>query len=219
MEKVEFINNITYNWGNKAIYGGENGRYNIINNIFIPGPATGSSANEILEPYKPYGRFYLAGNLIADGELFFNAGWENVSVPSLEMNKINEKEAFAFNNPTTPMDAELVYAKILEKAGASLMRDETDSRVIDEIQNRSYTFGKFGIIDSQNETGGWPQLRSQQAPKDTDGDGIPDEWEIRHGLNPLDPADGNAFTNDHYYTNLEVYLNYLITNNQSIQKP
>jgi pectate lyase len=49
-------------------------------------------------------------------------------------------------------------------------------------------------------------LKSLPAPKDTDGDGMPDDWERQHGLNPNDPADGNAVNSDGY-TMLEHYLN------------
>ena len=63
-----------------------------------------------------------------------------------------------------------------------------------------------GIIDSQEDVGGWPMLNSLPAPKDTDHDGMPDEWERQNGLNPNDPSDRNGITADGY-TNLEVCLN------------
>jgi len=44
---------------------------------------------------------------------------------------------------------------------------------------------------------------------DSDHDGIPDEWEKAHGLNPNDPADANGDYNGDGYTNLEKYLNSL----------
>ena len=65
-----------------------------------------------------------------------------------------------------------------------------------------------GIIDSQNDVGGWPLLKSKKAPRDTDHDGMPDKWEKRHGLNPKDAADG-AKLSANGYTNLEIYLNHL----------
>jgi alpha-tubulin suppressor-like RCC1 family protein len=42
--------------------------------------------------------------------------------------------------------------------------------------------------------------------KDTDGDGIPDSWEILHGLNPLDPSDANQDPDDDGLTNYQEYL-------------
>ena len=48
------------------------------------------------------------------------------------------------------------------------------------------------------------------AAKDTDGDGIPDEWETANGLNPKSKADGAKYTLSKTYTNLEVYLNSLV---------
>lgn len=39
---------------------------------------------------------------------------------------------------------------------------------------------------------------------------MPDEWEKAHGLNP-DAADGSAYNLSPRYTNLEVYLNELVS--------
>ena len=41
---------------------------------------------------------------------------------------------------------------------------------------------------------------------DTDDDGMPDDWERTHDLDPVDPADRNGHALDTEYTNLEVYL-------------
>ena len=65
-----------------------------------------------------------------------------------------------------------------------------------------------GIIDSQNDVGGWPQLNTLPAPADSDHDGMPDEWEKTHGLNPNDSSDRNL-TDKEGWTNLECYLNGL----------
>ena len=67
---------------------------------------------------------------------------------------------------------------------------------------------KSGIIDSQNDVGGWPMLNSLPAPEDSDHDGMPDEWEKAQQLNPNDPDDRNLTDKDGW-TNLERYLNGL----------
>jgi hypothetical protein len=210
LERAELVNNIIYNWGNKAIYGGEEGRYNIINNIFIPGPATRSSSRgEILETYDPAGTFYLSGNLLIEN---------NTPVTTTQINVSTEEETddaltdnpFTISNAATPQPAMDMYDIILEDAGASYRRDALDQRIIEDVRNRSYTYGRFGIIDSPADTEGWPQLATAPPPPDTDNDGIPDEWEQLMGLNPNDPADNSAHTLHTHYTNIEVYLNGLV---------
>lgn len=54
-----------------------------------------------------------------------------------------------------------------------------------------------------------PILKSEAALKDTDGDGMPDDYETKNGLNPNDPSDG-AQRSKSGFTNLEVYLNSLV---------
>jgi len=66
---------------------------------------------------------------------------------------------------------------------------------------------KSGIIDSQKDVGGWPELKSTTAPTDTDHDGMPDEWEKEHGLNAASAEDGSQDTDKDGYTNVEEYLN------------
>ncbi|HNF03730.1 MAG TPA: pectate lyase, partial [Ferruginibacter sp.] len=57
----------------------------------------------------------------------------------------------------------------------------------------------------------WPALQSLPAPADADRDGMPDEWERKNKLNPQDPNDASAFSLHRYFTNLEVYINDLVT--------
>ena len=213
MEKTELVNNIIYNWGNKAMYGGENGRYNIVGNVFIPGPATRPNVQqEILEPYMPFGKYFLKGNVFYIQGQTTLAGWEHVGVSSDQKDIIRAYEPFPFHNHSVHTDAMQAYEQVLLLAGASRFRDEVDTRIVSEVRSQTYTFGRGGIIDSQQQVGGWPVLRSLPAPLDSDGDGIPDEWELQHGLNPFNPDDASEFSLDTQYTNLEIYLNSIITN-------
>lgn len=41
---------------------------------------------------------------------------------------------------------------------------------------------------------------------DTDGDGIPDGWEVQYGLNPRNPSDASADPDGDGFTNLEEYV-------------
>lgn len=110
------------------------------------------------------------------------------------------------------------YERVLDFVGASLKRDAVDARVVNET--RTGTAGCMvasngsinGYIDSQQDVGGWPTYAQGAVKTDTDGDGIPDEWEEMFGLDKNSAADGNTKTLDPTgrYTNLEVYLHYLV---------
>jgi hypothetical protein len=80
-----------------------------------------------------------------------------------------------------------------------------DERVINNVREH-----KGRLINSQDQVGGWPTLKTLPAPQDSDGDGMPDPWETAHGLNPNDATDGPKDRNNDGYTNLEEYLNSLV---------
>lgn len=74
------------------------------------------------------------------------------------------------------------------------------------VTKDNWNGGIRGIIDSQQDVGGWPVLKSPTPPTDSDHDGMPDNWEKQHSLNPLDSNDGALMAHDCPYTNLEIYL-------------
>jgi hypothetical protein len=121
----------------------------------------------------------------------------------------------------TTHTAEEAFERVLNYAGASLYRDVLDEAIVNDTRNGEATYTgkdcKRGIINSQDdlkpegagdEWSAWPELKSKAAPSDTDGDGIPDDWEIQQGLDPNNPEDGK--TTGDQYTNLEIYLNELV---------
>lgn len=119
-------------------------------------------------------------------------------------------------------------------AGASLSRDAVDKRLADDVKNGKANVmegsngSKNGVIDRPSDTttasqafgevasDGYPVLAATDEEiaraKDSDGDGIPDYYEELFGLDRNNAADGNAKTLDPkgLYTNLEVYLHYLV---------
>lgn len=107
--------------------------------------------------------------------------------------------------------AEQAYKLVLDKAGASLVRDEIDERIVKEVEKGTYTYGNKGMIDSQEQVGGFLKTILQTSTEpDSDNDGMPDIWEVNNQLNPNDPSDAAAYTLDKQYTNIEVYINSLI---------
>jgi hypothetical protein len=114
----------------------------------------------------------------------------------------NEFPTGEFSVPTQA--AREAYEGCLHYAGSSLARDTVDERLVRDI-----VAGRGRLLNSQNEVGGWDAYPELKRPIgwDTDGDGMPDEWERQHGLDPRNAADGNAGRERTGYTNLEKYLN------------
>lgn len=204
---LDFVNNVVYDWGGDAGYSGaaDEGTpsMNYVANYVIAGPSTPTSKrNRAFRGGSQNTLIYQTDNLIdsnvngiRDG---VNTGWA-MFVGSYTQQLIR----FDFP-PIGTDDAETAYIRVLDAAGHSLVRDSVDARVISEVMNDAGS-----LIDSQDQVGGWPDLQALAAPLDSDQDGIPDEWEIAHGLDPFDPADGSALT-ERGYTNLETYLNELV---------
>ena len=205
---------------------------NFIGNYYKPGPATdkGKVSYRIVNPGSrgddDYGKWYVSGNVIEGNKKASINNWDGGVQPSggdkaIDKIKLDKPWNAMKINEQSPQDA---YNAVLANAGCNKpVRDAVDSRIIEEVRNGNATFEggsykkrgrmadpslKSGIIDSQNDVGGWPELKSLPAPVDSDHDGMPDEWELKKGLNPNDSKDG-AEVASNGYTNLENYLNSL----------
>lgn len=145
-----------------------------------------------------------------------NASWENT--------KQNMKRDLPIEYVyTTTHSTKDAYTNVLAYAGASLKRDALDEMVVNDAKNNAANSGTGTGLDrgfinvpedvkypSGTELDGvLPLLKSTDAKADTDGDGMPDEWESANGLDPNDASDGAKATAAGY-TNLEVYLNSLV---------
>jgi hypothetical protein len=222
---VDFRNNAIYNWRDEASRGGEAGTFNMVNNYYKPGPAS-LKRQFFLHPLKKvsngvlvhnYGKFFLSGNVLEGNSTVTNDNWAGVSptagsssdIPGMRLNNALPSNVYEVTHTATE-----AYGKILQLAGASLIRDAVDNRIIEETRTGTFSFtgsngSTNGMIDHHRDAGGWPTLRSQPALKDSDGDGMPDAWELEMGLNP-------SVTNDReyklspYYTDIEVYINSIV---------
>lgn len=207
-EFVDFRNNVIFNWGENSIYGGENGSYNIVNNYFKAGPATTSSKiNRIVSPSEPYGKFYVDGNFVVGFKEISDDNWNGgVQCNNLIETKLTSE--IDISNTIKTDNSEEAYKIVLKNAGANICRDSVDERIVKSVQNGKSNF-KNGIIDSQNDVGGWPIIEIKKSEKDTDKDGIPDFWELKNNLNPNE-NDSNLKTISKMFSNIEVYSNSLI---------
>jgi hypothetical protein len=208
-ELVDFRNNVIFNWMGNNTYGGEKGRYNVVANFYKAGPASKKSVKHFLDPTRPYGQFFVDQNVRYDDDNVTRSN--SAGIKADHPDSVLRKDEFTVESVAF-QDARTAYDLVLKYAGASFHRDVVDARIVREVADGTATSGKSknGIIDSQDDVGGWPELKSMPAPKDNDKDGIDDEWERRNRLNPANGADAVTRTLDKNYDNLEVYLNSLV---------
>ena len=147
----------------------------------------------------------------------------NPSVSGLRREEMQLREPVKYYYVTTHTAAD-AFERVMDFSGASYRRDSHDELMVSDARSGEATYtgsgsgnGK-GIIDSPDDNRPadasadwtpWPVLAREAAPADTDGDGMPDEWETANGLNPNDPEDRNL-RDAEGYTMLEVYINSLV---------
>lgn len=239
-EIVDHRNNVVYNWGFNSAYGGEpsdldgvKAKINMVANYYKAGPATrtGSVQYRVVSPDPMtgygYSNWYIDSNTVALHPEVYTDNWlYGVQGPADADKLLMKSEStfpFLISSTQTPEDA---YLDIIRYAGCNLPRlDTVDSRILWETANGQALYGGAtwgagtGIIDSQTDVGGWPELFQGRSPLDSDHDGMPDEWELSHGLNITDPDDRNGDDNGNGYTNLEEYLNSINTYPYFIHPP
>ena len=219
-EAVDFRNNVIYDWQTNNAYAGEGGEYNMVNNYYRPGPNTKENVKgRIVNPYKKlpkldYGKFYLLGNISEAVPEVTADNWKGVSMnegSDADIPKAKAETPFAAES-VAMQSAKDAYELVLKGAGASFHRDTLDDRIINDVKNRTGRIidvqGGYphGTAYEQTATA-WPVLKTATAPKDSDGDGMPDGWEKKNGLNAADASDASGLKLHRFYTNVEVYIN------------
>lgn len=225
---MEYQNNVNFNWGRRnSCYGGENEAgegsshwCNFVGNYYKPGPAHPED-NVLIELSQARKGKQLTGPSLW---YFRDNVMEGVKTrDSWQM--ISNKTGFAIDQMRQPQllttteyqdyltpaeSAQKAYKHVLEKAG-TIHRDIIERRIITDVRSgkpkyQGKSAGKQGIIDSPADAEGWPQYALATPVADNDHDGMADEWERAHGLNPADPEDGKRVVSKEGYTALEVYL-------------
>jgi hypothetical protein len=129
--------------------------------------------------------------------------------------------------------ADKAYETVLANVGATLpKRDAVDLRVIQMVRTGQVSakvppdieadlshvgYSKeavngiiklipLGFITTPSQVGGYPDYKGTPN-KDSDGDGMPDDWEIKYKLNPNDASDASQDKDGDGYTNIEEFLN------------
>ncbi len=204
--------------------------FNIVANYYKPGPATkpGNVSYRIASPSfrseTDHGKWYIADNVVEGNDEVSAHNWDGGVQTDISVEKIKLDEPWP-SMSIKQQTAQKAYQTVLNNAGAIVpKRDAIDKRIINEVRTGNATFEGLsyknehqvadpskicGIIDTQNDVGGWPILKSAPAPTDSDNDGMPDVWEIENHLNKDDPNDRNIIAKDGY-TMLEKYLNSIV---------
>lgn len=222
---LDFRNNAIYDWGFRAGYTAVSPcNINYVGNYLKPGPSTKLNARGwAFHCGGPATKLFMAGNVLegfpsksGDDP---DANWKLVdkteSYGEAPVENSRMREPFPFGRmdaagaivPEDPSawtkSATDAWAYILDNVGATLpRRDPVDARVIDEARK-----GTGKLIDTQGEVGGWPEMPSEPAPADQDGDAMPDAWEKAHGLDPASAADAAADPDHDGYSNFEEWIN------------
>jgi hypothetical protein len=223
---LDIRNNVCYNWVHRTTDGGVR-KVNFVGNYYIPGPASRVFHFVIARIENPLPtdvqQFYIQGNVMEGYPQYEPDNWANggVRYNPRELPAIKLDEPFC-ESYITEHSARQAYESVMADVGANIPRlDPVDARIIKDVLNRSFTYkgsrsGLPGVIDSQKDSGGFPELRGGPAPQDSDHDGMPDDWETQRGLNPRDPTDGNADSTGDGYTNLEKYLNWIVESRRAV---
>ena len=220
-ERVDFRNNVIFNWGDNSSYGGESvGKYNIVANYYKAGPATKESKRFLItkvdmdknpkENPPGHGAYFIAENFMYNGSPEKGNDWKYVDYAERVKKKEARVETPFEYTPIMQHSAEDAFKWVLAYAGASLYRDEIDLRIAQETMLGRPRFkgsvtGRAGIIDTPEDVGGYLVYYAEESLPDSNNDGIPDGWLEQYYL-----GKSAHDLNEAGYTYLEVYLNGLV---------
>ena len=195
-------------------------------------PETARGKNAPLE----FGKAYVHGNITEGNEAVTRDNWaggvqtdDGHSQAMLMAAKVSEPFKHA---PLPIQPAQEAYETVLANAGATLpKRDAVDERVIqmvrtgqvstrkkpnvaEELSHVGYTEERVaelvqlidkGIITDITQVGGYPDYEGKPYA-DADSDGMPDDWEKQHALDPNDASDAAKDVSGDGYCNVEKYI-------------
>ena len=203
--------------------------YGMTSRYYINGNTTETNSGTITENRDWNGVNYDSGVFTIDGEKWsldtlnlYGDEVEHKANTDGDMCVRIKMDQPAPEGQVTTHSAATAFDKVMSYCGASLYRDDVDSRYMEEARTGTATYkgsvtNEDGLIDIVADVNGYTEdnFPSETRPEgfDTDQDGMPDEWETANGLDPNNPDDANLYTLDTekgWYTNVEVYINSLV---------
>jgi hypothetical protein len=184
-----------------------------------------------------FGRAYVHGNIMEGDDAVTKDNWnggvqiEDHADAAQLLDSVRSDKMFPMASVVILPTRE-AYDYVLANAGAILpRRDPVDTRIVEEVRSGKIKYSdnaqppavskfikrrlapdsyKKGIISDVSQVGGYPAYKGSPY-KDADNDGLPDNWEKSHGLNPHDAADaGRIDAKGGGYSNIELYLNSVV---------
>jgi hypothetical protein len=189
--------------------------------------------------YLVFGRCYVSGNIMEGYDEITKDNW-NGGVQLEELPNTGQYTDYLKVNKPLPMPqlaimaAKDAYQYVLNNAGATMpKRDAVDQRITEQARTGKINFienvklpekqfehrrlpidsYKQGIITDVVQVGGYPEYKGTPY-KDSDNDGMPDDWETKHGLNPKNAEDTSQDRDKDGYTNIEEFLNCVVDINK-----
>ncbi|KAA5542692.1 pectate lyase precursor [Roseiconus nitratireducens] len=222
----DFCNNLIYNcrggYADDGHGAAAKSPVNLYQNYYRRGPQT----QDRMYPFalSPHMSYYVRDNYFEDwGDQGHPRHWKwggpDRAPKWVQFNNNGrELDAPAKTPPIELVDAETAFALTLARAGC-WPRDRVTKRTVQEVKTKTGAWGRNAPLEPTDE---WflEGLAQNQAPKDTDDDGLPDVWEKAHNLDFNNPADATTVVaageskNDRHmgYSHLEYYLNELADN-------
>lgn len=211
----EVINNVIYNVRHGFVHHNPaSSQFNIIGNHYIDG------ADDTLIPFyfddengggAPDLAYYLVDNLVDDPHSSCDGVVDNPWTECAQNLYLDESYRSAtmfdftgrsaYYAETTVHPSGEVFGRVIENAGA-FPRDTVTRRAIRETADGTGTWGAYTPVDYMEG------LVPTTAPEDGDDDGMDDDWELAHGLDPTDTGD-HATIMPSGFTAIEVYINEL----------
>jgi len=222
-ETLDFVNNVVYNWDSRGfeMQGTTSEGFlwtsNVDGNYFIAGPNQDNTKPLSGGTLDDYGTWF-GTNAYDSDEDAVHDGVDYTSHNDPNFPNISSALTTWSNAPYPVADevwkdasTDAAYQRVLAEFGATPWnRDDVDALLHDDVVNRSGSF-----IDQEDQlvgrgvsNSGFATLGGGVAPTDSDLDGIPNDWETKHGTNPQVPNNNGDFDYDGY-TDLEEYLNDL----------
>jgi pectate lyase len=223
-ERLAIVNNVVHQWGSELGATTSGAVVDWIGNYFKPGNLSALDqmlVHNAFERDSPQIR-YPAPSLYMLDNIMPPSGARDFDLYAIHYSSEPLPQAFRRGMPLPrapfPVGIESpaqAYSSVLADVGANARvdcsgkwvrnEDAADLRCIAGVRNNT---PRAEFVSDPAEVGGYPAIPAGTPCSDADADGMPDQWETAHGLNPR--ADDSAGTNlDPVYSNIEVYANGL----------